>query len=111
MFYARLIALILMLLLVFGLAIHNFANKTKEEQIEVVIHWLRSAVFEAEQSLGGGTGQLKLAYVYNLAIKQFPWIAELYPYERFDNELVKPALEWLNTQMSSNENIKKLLGL
>lgn len=109
--YAKLVAVILLALLMLSLYIYNFMQKSKEEKIETVIYWLRRTVYEAEESLGSGTGELKLATVYNKTISQFPWLAELYPYEKFDEELVKPALVWLNKQMSSNQNVKNLLGI
>lgn len=109
--HLKLIAMCLIILLILALAINKFFSKSKEEQIDIVIYWLRAVVYEAEKELGRGTGQLKLATVYNAAIKQFPWLANVYTYERFDEELVKPALIWLNTQMASNENVKKLLGM
>lgn len=109
--YAKLIPALLIIFLVVALAIYNFMQKSKEEKINTVIHWLRAAVYLAEDEFGSGTGQLKLATVYNEAVTVFPWLASRYPYERFDKELVKPALEWLNNQIATNENIKNLLGL
>lgn len=57
--------------------------------------WLRSAVILAENSLGGKTGQLKLQYVYNLAIAKFPLMAFLISFETF-KKLVDGALEWID---------------
>lgn len=109
--YAMLIAFALIFGLALALGFYNFKKKTKEEKIDTVIHWLRAAVYYAEEEFGSGTGQLKLATVFNEAISQFPWLANSYTYERFDKELVIPALDWLNKQISSNQNIKDLLGL
>lgn len=109
--YAKLIAIILLLILIFALWLYDFSRKSKEQKIETLIHWLRKAVYYAEKELGSGTGQLKLATVYGQAVEKFPWIAELYSYEKFDTELVQPALDWLNKQMANNDNIKKLLGI
>jgi len=109
--YLKVIAVSLIALMILVLAVVKFCQKSREEKIDIVIHWLRVIVYEAEEALGGGTGQLKLARVYRITIDRFPWIAKLYSYDDFNNKLVKPTLEWLNVQMASNENVKKLLGL
>ena len=104
--------MILIAVVVFSLAAIYLADtmhKPKEEQIEELKKWLRYLVWEAEEYFGSKTGQLKLAYVYNLAVKQFPWIAYVMTYEEFDEKYVKEALKWLEEQLSKNPNIKALL--
>lgn len=104
--------MILIAIVVFSLAAIYLADtmhKPKEEQIEELKKWLRYLVWEAEEYFGSKTGQLKLAYVYNLAVKQFPWIAYVMTYEEFDEKYVKEALKWLEEQLSKNPNIKALL--
>jgi len=105
--------LILITLIVFSLAgiyISDTFNKTKEEQIKELEKWLRYIVWESEQLFGSKTGQLKLARVYNLAVKQFPWIAKFMTYEEFDQKYVKGALDWLNEQIAKNPAFKMTLG-
>lgn len=104
--------MILIAVVVFSLAAIYLADtmhKPKEEQIEELKKWLRWLVWQAEEYFGSKTGQLKLAYVYNLAVKQFPWIAYVMTYEEFDEKYVKEALKWLEEQLSKNPNIKALL--
>lgn len=105
------IAIILVAALLILLGIASFLKMSREEKIECLINWARKAVYDAEDMLGAGTGQLKLAKVYNLAIKEFPWLVGFMSYEDFDNKVVKPALEWLNNQIANNENVKMLLGI
>ena len=104
--------MILIAVIVFSLAAIYLADtmhKPKEEQKEELKNWLRWLVWQAEDYFGSKTGQLKLAYVYNLAVKQFPWIADIMTYEEFDEKYVKEALKWLEEQLSKNPNIKALL--
>ena len=104
--------MILIAVIVFSLAAIYLADtmhKPKEEQKEELKKWLRWLVWQAEDYFGSKTGQLKLAYVYNLAVKQFPWIAYVMTYEEFDEKYVKEALKWLEEQLSKNPNIKALL--
>ena len=42
-----------------------FITTPKEQRWQKVSAWLHYAVVEAEKELGSGTGQLKLAKVYN----------------------------------------------
>ena len=63
------------------------------------------AVTEAEAELGSGTGQLKLRAVYEMAVKTFPWVEKFIAFETFST-WVDEALEWMNTQLETNENVK-----
>lgn len=69
-----------------------------------VKEWLKWAVTEAESYLGGGTGQLKLRYVYDLAVKQFPIIKYIIPFSVF-SAWVDEALVWMRQQIDSNAKI------
>jgi len=103
--------LILIIVVIFSLAaiyVVDQLNRTKEEQIQELEKWLRYLVYEAEQYFGSKTGQLKLAYVYNMAVQQFPWIAKFMTYEEFDQKYVKGALKWLEEQLASNPSFKAL---
>ena len=70
---------------------------------------LRYLVWQAEEYFGSKTGQLKLAYVYNLAVQKFPWIAEIMTYEEFDEKYVKGALKWLDKLIDENLAVRTLL--
>lgn len=95
--------------LIIALSIADFFTRSKEDRIEILINWAKKEVYEAEEFFGSGTGQLKLAAVYNIAIKQFPWLGKLLTYDEFNEKVVKPALKWLNEQIDKNMNIKQLL--
>lgn len=108
--YITIICLTVVILVLAGYYIYGISKKPKEEQLEALKLWLRAAVYEAEEYFGSKTGQLKLAYVYKLAVTQFPWIAEYITYEEFDEKYVKAALKWLEKQLE-NPAISKLLHL
>ena len=97
------VGLIALLLMVVS-GIVNFFKLPTTEQISNVKEWLKWAVTQAEIALGGGTGQLKLRMVYDMAIQTFPWLAKCIKFETF-SQWVDDALEWLNKQLDSNKNI------
>lgn len=66
--------------------------------------WLVWAVTEAEKTFGSGTGQLKLRYAYNLAVKQFPVIAKFIPFSLF-SKLVDDALVIMREMIENNGKI------
>jgi hypothetical protein len=80
----------------------------KAQKIANVKEWLKWAVVEAEKALGSGTGQLKLRYVYDLAISQFPWIVSFISFEMFSG-WVDEALEWMKGQLD-NSKINKYIN-
>lgn len=108
---AKFIVVILIIALTIAMTINDFIKRNKEEKIQILINWAKRAVYDAEEFFGSGTGQLKLATVYSAAVKQFPWFAKMLSYEEFDNEVVKPALKWLNKQIADNPNVKSLLNI
>lgn len=99
--------IILCLIIIF--AIYNFIRLDKETKIANIKQWLKYAVVEAEKFLGGKTGQLKLRYVYDLAVKQFPWIVTLVTFEVF-SEWVDEALEWMKDQIQQNKAIDNYIN-
>ena len=107
------IPMTLIAVVIFSLAaiyLVDYFKKPKEQQIEDLEKFLRYLVYKAEELYGSKTGQLKLAYVYNLAVQQFPWIAYFMTYDEFNEKYVKAALDWLKEQVNNNEAIKVLLG-
>lgn len=82
----------------------RFIKLPKDKKIANLKEWLKLAVVEAEKTLGGGTGQLKLRYVYDLAIKHFPWVVSLVPFETF-SLWVDEALDWMRQQLEQNKKI------
>lgn len=87
----------------------EFVKLPNENKIANVKEWLKYAVTEAEKALGSGTGQLKLRWVYDLAVKQFPWISQLVTFETFSG-WVDEALEWMNNQISTNEALSEYVS-
>lgn len=83
----------------------SFFTLSKEKRKQAVKEWLKYAVVEAEKSLGSKTGQLKLHKVYNMATSQFPWLAQLFPFEVF-SEWVDEALLWMKEQLETNQAAK-----
>ena len=47
-----------------GYAVYVFVKMPSDKQLNKVREWLLYAVTKAEKELGGGTGQIKLRYVY-----------------------------------------------
>jgi hypothetical protein len=98
------LGLIILAVLV-GIMGYNFGKQDKETKIANIKQWLKLAVVEAEKALGSGTGQLKLRYVYDLAVKQFPWIVTLVTFEIFSG-WVDEALDWMRDQLKQNSAIE-----
>lgn len=70
--------------------------------------WLVYACTEAEKALGSGTGQLKLKYAYDLAIKTFPIIAKFIPFNFF-SKMVDKALVIMKNMIEQNKNIAEVI--
>lgn len=87
-----------------GIWVYNYIKLDKVTKIANLKEWLKFAVVEAEKYLGGGTGQLKLRYVYDLAVKQFPWLITLVSFELF-GMWVDEALTWMKQQIEQNVKI------
>lgn len=77
-------------------------------QFQSLQKWLLWGVAEAEEYLGSGTGQLKLQYVYNLAVEKYPIFVKLIPFNMFA-WLVDRALENMRKWIEENKNIADIL--
>lgn len=75
--------------------------------IDKVREWLLIAVSQAESKFGGGTGKLKLVYVYDLFITKFPKLQAIIPYALF-SVLVDEALKAMR-KMLENEKIAQFI--
>lgn len=71
-------------------------------------NWLVWAVSEAEAMFGSKTGQLKLRYAYELAIKRFPVVAKLIPFSLF-GKMVDAALEIMKNMIENNTSIAEAI--
>lgn len=89
-----------------GYVLYVFIKMPKSTQLSKVKEWLLLAVTEAEKELGGGTGQLKLRYVYDMFIARFPYLAKLVSFDAF-SLLVDEVLEKFRDMMDTNTNVQK----
>lgn len=101
--YNIIICLIVALVLVAFVV--KFFTYSKDVQIAKAKEWLLWAVVEAEKHLGGGTGRLKLRYVYDLFIERFPFVAKVISFEKF-SELVDNVLEDMEALLAGNTAVK-----
>lgn len=79
-----------------------------KSQIAKVKEWLLYAVTMAESEFGGGTGTIKLRYVYDLFVGKFPWLAKMISFEMFSG-LVDEALVDMKKMLQTNEAAKMLV--
>lgn len=101
----QIIILTIAALAVIGYAVYIFLSMPTTQQIAKVKEWLLYAVTEAEKELGSGTGQIKLRYVYDMFIKQFPFLVEKITFDAF-SVLVDEVLEKFRMLLDQNTNIK-----
>ena len=64
-----------------GYAVYVFVKMPSDKQLNKVREWLLYAVTKAEKELGGGTGQIKLRYVYDMFVARFTWLGGLILYD------------------------------
>ena len=82
----------------------RFSKEPTEAKIDMIKEWLLYAVTLAEKELGGGTGQIKLRYVWDMFIKTFPALAPLIPFDIF-KALVDEALEEMRHLLETNMDV------
>lgn len=87
-------------------AVYYFLNLEKSKQLEIVQEWLLLAVVQAEKELGGGTGQIKLRYVYDLFLSKFSFLSKIITFNQFSS-LVDMALMKMNDILQSNVQLKE----
>lgn len=83
----------------------KFFKKPTVEQLATVKEWLLYATTLAEKELGGGTGKLKLRYVYDMFVTKFPWVAKVLSFDKF-SEMVDEALGSMNDMLSNNAAVR-----
>lgn len=98
--------IILLAIVVVGvyLAVAFFKMPTNA-QIAKVKEWLLYAVAKAEKELGGGTGKLKLRYVYDMFIAKFPYLVQVISFESF-SDLVDEVLDKFKDILSANKAVQ-----
>ena len=87
----------------------KFFKLPTSAQLAKVKEWLLYAVTMAEKELGGGTGKLKLRYVYDLFLTKFNWIAQVITFEQFSG-LVDEALEEMKHLLENNTSMQELVN-
>lgn len=98
----------IILIALVGLTIKEFIELGKEKQLEKVKEWLLYACIMAEKKLGGGTGQVKLRYVYDLFVEKFSFLKLLVTFEQF-SEMVDEALVKMREMLEKNPNVAMLV--
>ena len=81
----------------------------KKRRIEVLKEWLLLAVIQAEKELGGGTGQVKLRFVYDLFLTKFTWLSKMISFEAF-SLLVDEALDKMRDMLNSNAELQEYVN-
>lgn len=102
--YWWLIVVIIAAVAVGGTAIYSFIKLPSSKQIEAVKEWLLYWVLQAEASLGGGTGKIKLSMVYDAFVQRFPWLAKMVSFETF-SLMVDEVLEKMRAMLQSNPTL------
>ena len=105
-----LLVVILSGIVIVGVYIKKFTDMPSDEQIEKVREWLLYAVIEAEKQFQGGTGQIKLRYVYDMFVTKFPTLVSIISFELF-SDLVDDALEQMRHLLETNANIADYVGI
>ena len=89
-----------------GYAVYVFVKMPSDKQLNKVREWLLYAVTKAEKELGGGTGQIKLRYVYDMFVARFAWLARVISFEAFS----MMALERMKKMLESNKAMQTLVS-
>lgn len=92
-----------------GYAVYVFVRMPSDKQLNKVREWLLYAVTKAEKELGGGTGQIKLRYVYDMFVARFAWLARVISFEAF-SMMVDEALERMKKMIENNKAMQTLVS-
>lgn len=98
------VALLVVVAVAVVLAVRFFKMPTAK-QLATVKEWLLYATTLAEKELGGGTGKLKLRYVYDMFASKFPWVAKALSFEKF-SDMVDESLGSMNDLLSKNAAVQ-----
>lgn len=108
--YIPQVCFILVMLIAIAFTVWYIYGLPTEGKKQALREWLRWAVTIAEKELGSGTGQIKLRQVYDMAIKQFPWLTRCFSFDEF-SAYVDEALAWMRLQLAQNKQILDYVGL
>lgn len=92
-----------------GIAFKNFFSLAASEQKSKIKEWLLYAVTSAEAELGGGTGRLKLATVYDMFVGAFPVLKNFISVETF-GIWVDEVLDEMRHLLETNEHISNIVN-
>ena len=87
-----------------------FFRRSGAERRAVVQEWLLWAVASAERYLGSGTGEKKLALVYQWFGIRFPLMAHLISWDEF-RSMVEEALEQLESFLLDDAITEMMIGV
>lgn len=96
------------LLIIIGLGMYEFFKLEKSKRLNMVREWLLLAVVEAEKQLGGGVGQIKLRFVYDMFIDKFKFLSMLISFNQFSS-MVDEALDQMKEMLSTNQQLKEYI--
>lgn len=92
-----------------GYTVYTFVKMPSERQLKKVREWLLFAVTKAERELGGGTGQIKLRYVYDMFVSRFGWLTQIISFEMF-SIMVDEALDKMRGMLENNKAMQKFVN-
>ena len=106
-------SLLVVLIAAAGVAVfycRKFLSKPTDEQIKSLKEWVLFAVIQAEKEFGGGgTGKVKLRYVYDAFVTKFAWAAKVITFEEL-SVWVDEALIEMRHLLETNTAIKNYVG-
>lgn len=91
-----------------SIIIREFINLPSKQQMEKAKEWLLFAVIEAEKEFGGGTGAVKLRYVYDKFLDKFPTLSRALSFNKF-SILVNDALDTMKKMLQNNNALRLLV--
>ena len=102
------VIIIIVFAILIGVLGFGFIKLGKEKQIKIISEWLLFAVIKAEKELGGGTGQVKLRFVYDLFLDKFKFAAMFISFAQFSG-LVDMALITMKEMITNNNQVKEYI--
>lgn len=87
---------------------HSFFTSSDEEKINTIKRVLLYLIAMAEKELGSGTGDLKLAKVYDEFTTQYPDLVKVITYEQFKT-LVDEVLTEFEDMLKDNKKIEEYI--
>ena len=86
--------------------VYLFIKMPTSAQLQKVKEWLLFAVTEAQKEFGGGTGQIKLRYVYDKFLTKFPYLTSVISFALFSS-LVDEALVKFKEILETNTRVQE----